>query len=284
MKKKNSYLMAMIFLLILITACGSKNTANENLNKELEKINNLTYSEVEKELTKSIKEFMNENPHYTAVNIGFSQDDLAVDSQYELKKFNNIEMKIGIEVDSNEAPVKINPNMEFSKMSKLFEEAMLDMNQELLEVLSEENPIEYAKIGQISIKNKDSKYKLEYDFKMENLSDEQTMTYLRNEESEEEKESLEKVFEFIKGSKEKHELRRFGVEEKILIIEFDLDGSVNGDSVRELAKMSNGLHNLSVKDSSLQEYISNNKVRSMKIIFDRQEDNVDPIIYEYEVK
>lgn len=282
MKKKYYYILGIIILLLAISSCGKNDSRDVILEKNLEKVSEVKYSQVEEAITKNLEEIMEDKEYYAANNIRFVQDELAIDDENEVKKFNNIKMKFGIEVNSERSPIEIEEGMTPEKMEKNFNKFMEEMNEELLEKLHKENPIEYGKIGEFIIINKDSKHSLEYNFNEINSKDSETMKSLRNESSKEEKEAIERLFEFMDGDRDVYELTRFGSEENVLVIEFNLYKEIGGKDIRELAKMSNEVHNLAVKDNKFQAYIEEKNIRSIRLNFDRGEGR-DEIIYEYEV-
>ena len=282
MKNKYYYILGIIILLLAISSCGKNDSRDVILEKNLEKVSEVKYSQVEEAITKNLEEIMEDKEYYAANNIRFVQDELAIDDENEVKKFNNIKMKFGIEVNSELSPIEIEEGMTPEKMEKNFNKFMEEMNEELLEELHKENPIEYGKIGEFIIINKDSKHSLEYNFNEINSKDSETMKSLRNENSKEEKEAIERLFEFMDGTRDVYELTRFGSEENVLVIEFNLYKDIGGKDIRELAKMSNDVHNLAVKDNKFQSYIEEKNIKSIRLNFDRGEDR-DEIIYEYEV-
>lgn len=281
--KKHYYIIGIIILVLSISACSNRVSRDVILEENLEKTKQVNYSQVEESLTEVIEETMEGKDFYTPTNIRFVQDELAIDDENEVKKFNNIKMKFGIEVNSELSPIEIEEGMTPEKMEKNFSKFMEEMNEELLEKLHKENPIEYGKVGEFIIINKDSKHHLEYNFSEINSKDPETMKSLRNENSKEEKEAIERLFEFMDGDREVYELTRFGTEENILIIEFNLYKEIGGKDIRELAKMSNEVHNLANKDNKFQSYIEEKNIKSIRLNFDRGEDR-DEIIYEYEVE
>lgn len=282
MKNKYYYILGIIILLLAISSCGKNDSRDVILEKNLEKVSEVKYSQVEEAITKNLEEIMEDKEYYAANNIRFVQDELAIDDENEVKKFNNIKMKFGIEVNSELSPIEIEEGMTPEKMEKNFNKFMEEMNEELLEELHKENPIEYGKIGEFIIINKDSKHSLEYNFNEINSKDSETMKSLRNENSKEEKEAIERLFEFMDGTRDVYELTRFGSEENVLVIEFNLYKDIGGKDIRELAKMSNDVHNLAVKDNKFQSYIEEKNIKFIRLNFDRGEDR-DEIIYEYEV-
>lgn len=282
MKNKYYYILGIIILLLAISSCGKNDSRDVILEKNLEKVSEVKYSQVEEAITKNLEEIMEDKEYYAANNIRFVQDELAIDDENEVKKFNNIKMKFGIEVNSELSPIEIEEGMTPEKMEKNFNKFMEEMNEELLEELHKENPIEYGKIGEFIIINKDSKHSLEYNFNEINSKDSETMKSLRNENSKEEKEAIERLFEFMDGTRDVYELTRFGSEENVLVIEFNLYKDIGGKDIRELAKMSNDVHNLAAKDNKFQSYIEEKNIKSIRLNFDRGEDR-DEIIYEYEV-
>lgn len=282
MKNKYYYILGIIILLLAISSCGKNDSRDVILEKNLEKVSEVKYSQVEEAITKNLEEIMEDKEYYAANNIRFVQDELAIDDENEVKKFNNIKMKFGIEVNSELSPIEIEEGMTPEKMEKNFNKFMEEMNEELLEELHKENPIEYGKIGEFIIINKDSKHSLEYNFNEINSKDSETMKSLRNENSKEEKEAIERLYEFMDGTRDVYELTRFGSEENVLVIEFNLYKDIGGKDIRELAKMSNDVHNLAVKDNKFQSYIEEKNIKFIRLNFDRGEDR-DEIIYEYEV-
>lgn len=79
---------------------------------------------------------------------------------------------------------------------------------------------------------------------MGNLMDSETMIALSNKESKEENLILEETFNYIKDDKEKYEVTRFGIEDNILIIEFNLHSTYSDNLSKELEKMSIELSDL----------------------------------------
>src|SRR5699024_2903823 len=140
--------------------------------------------------------------------------------------------------------------------------------------------IEYSKVGNIEVLYTDNKNKLKYNSNMSNLRDSETMISLRNEESEEEKFALDKVFDYIKEDKDTYELIRFGIDNNIFIIEFNLHSTY--DDIYN-KKMSNELHELISKNENSVKYIANQEVKVMKVIFNKGINVTEPIIFEYKM-
>lgn len=169
--------------------------------------------------------------------------------------------------------------MTIAEKDKAFNDLTKDTNKGLLDTLHKENPIEYSKVGGLQILYTDTKNKLKYSSNINNSRDSQTMITLRNEESKGEKLILEEIFDYIRQYKKNYELKRFGIDNNELIIEFDLY-TVNEIHNQEIEKISNGLFEIIIKNENTNRYINDGEVKSMKIVFNKELDDIEPIIFE----
>ena len=209
----------------------------------------------------------------------FVEDKLAIDNINEVKRFNNIKILLDIEVDLDKFATDLKKDMTIAEKDKAFNDLTKDTNKNLLDILHKENPIEYSKVGRLQISYTDTKNKLKYSSNINNSRDSQTMITLRNEESKGEKLILEEIFDYIRQYKKNYELKRFGKDNNELIIEFDLY-TVNEIHNQEIEKISNGLFEIIIENENTNRYINDGEVKSMKIVFNKELDDIEPIIFE----
>ncbi|WP_353092905.1 hypothetical protein [Tissierella praeacuta] len=277
MKKINYYIMGII-LLVLVTSCGPSNISKEDINR----VRNIGYNDVETSLSSIINDFLHEYDYYTVSNLEFVEDKLAIDNTNEVKKFNNIKILLDIEVDLDKFSTDLKKDMTIIEKDKAFNELTKNTNENLLDILHKESSIEYSKVGRLEISYTDTKNKLKYSSNINNSRDSQTMITLRNEESEGEKLILEEIFDYIREYKENYELKRFGTDSNILIIEFDIY-TVDDIHNQEIEKISNGLFEMITENENTNKYINDEEVKSMKIIFNKETNDMGPIIFEKEI-
>ena len=277
MKKINYYIIGIIVLL-LVTSCGSGSISKKDINK----VKNISYDDVVTSLSNIINDFLYEYDYYTVSNLEFVEDKLAIDNTNEVKKFNNIKILLDIEVDLEKNTTDLKKDMTIAEKYKLFNELAKNTNKDLLDILHKESPIAYSKVGRVETSYTDTKDKLKYSSNINNSRDSQTMIALRNEESESEKLILEEIFHYIRGYKENYELKRFGTDNNELIIEFDLY-TVDDIHNQEIEKISNGLFELIMEKENTNRYIEEQEAKSIKVIFNRESNDMGAIIFEKEI-
>ncbi|MBU5425787.1 hypothetical protein KQI41_05105 [Tissierella pigra] len=277
MKKINYYIIGII-LLLLVTSCGSGSISKEDINK----VKNISYDEVVTNLSGIINDFLHGYDYYTVSNLEFIEDKLAIDNINEVKKFNNIKILLDIEVDLDKFSTDLEKDRTIAEKDQAFNELAKNTNKDLLDILHKESPIEYSKVGRLEILYTDTKNKLKYSSNINNSRDSQTMITLRNEESKGEKLILEEIFDYIRQYKKNYELKRFGKDNNELIIEFDLY-TVNEIHNQEIEKISNELFELIMENENTNRYINDGEVKSMKIVFNKEVNDMDPIVFEKEI-
>ncbi|WMM25696.1 hypothetical protein RBU61_03245 [Tissierella sp. MB52-C2] len=277
MKKTNYYIIGIIVLL-LVTLCGSGSISKEDINK----VKNISYDDIVISLSNIINNFLYEYDYYTVSNLEFVEDKLAIDNTNEVKKFNNIKILLDIEVDLEKDSNDLKKDMTMAEKYKFFNELAKNTNKDLLDILHKESPIAYSKVGRVETSYIDTKNKLKYSSNINNSRDSQTMITLRNEESEGEKLILEAIFDYIRECKENYELKRFGTDNNKLIIEFDLY-TVDDIHNQEIEKTSNGLFELIMENENTNRYIEEQEVKSIKVIFNKETNDMEPIIFEKEI-
>ncbi|SHE76152.1 hypothetical protein SAMN02745784_01720 [Tissierella praeacuta DSM 18095] len=277
MKKINYYIIGII-LLVLVTSCSSTNISKEDISK----VKNISYDDVVKNLSNIINDFLYNYDYYTVSNLEFVEDKLAIDNTNEVKKFNNIKILLDIEVDLDKFSTDLKKDMTIAEKDKAFKELTKNTNKDLLDILHKESTIEYSKVGRLEISYADRKNKLKYSSNINNSRDSQTMITLRNEKSEGEKLILEEIFKYIKEYKKNYELKRFGTDNNILIIEFHIY-TVDGIHNQEIEKISKGLFHMIMENENTNKYINDEEVKSMKIIFNKETNDMEPIIFEKDI-
>ncbi|MGJ0846247.1 hypothetical protein ACR77J_06135 [Tissierella praeacuta] len=277
MKKINYYIIGII-LIVLVTSCSSANISKEDINK----VKNISYDDVVKNLSNIINDFLYNYDYYTVSNLEFVEDKLAIDNTNEVKKFNNIKILLDIEVDLDKFSTDLKKDMTIAEKDKDFKELTKNTNKDLLDILHKESTIEYSKVGRLEISYADRKNKLKYSSNINNSRDSQTMITLRNEKSEGEKLILEEIFKYIKEYKKNYELKRFGTDNNILIIEFHIY-TVDGIHNQEIEKISKGLFHMIMENENTNKYINDEEVKSMKIIFNKETNDMEPIIFEKDI-
>ncbi|WP_312668073.1 hypothetical protein [Tissierella praeacuta] len=277
MKKTNYYIIGII-LLVLVTSCSSTNISKEDISK----VKNISYDDVVKNLSNIINDFLYNYDYYTVSNLEFVEDKLAIDNTNEVKKFNNIKILLDIEVDLDKFSTDLKKDMTIAEKDKAFNELTKNTNKDLLDILHKESPIEYSKIGRLEISYTDRKNKLKYSSNINNSRDSQTMITLRNEKFEGEKLILEEIFKYIKEYKKNYELKRFGTDNNILIIEFHIY-AVDDIHNQEIEKISKGLLHMIMENENTNKYINDEEVKSMKIIFNKETNDMEPIIFEKDI-
>ncbi|TCU75625.1 hypothetical protein EV204_103180 [Tissierella praeacuta] len=277
MKKINYYIIGII-LLVLVTSCSSTNISKEDISK----VKNISYDDVVKNLSNIINDFLYNYDYYTVSNLEFVEDKLAIDNINEVKKFNNIKILLDIEVDLDKFSTDLKKDMTIAEKDKAFNELTKNTNKDLLDILHKESPIEYSKIGRLEISYTDRKNKLKYSSNINNSRHSQTMITLRNEKSEGEKLILEEIFKYIKEYKKNYELKRFGTDNNILIIEFYIY-TVDDIHNQEIEKISKGLFHMIMENENTNKYINDEEVKSMKIIFNKETNDMEPIIFEKDI-
>ncbi|WP_333638155.1 hypothetical protein [Tissierella praeacuta] len=277
MKKTNYYIIGII-LLVLVTSCSSTNISKEDISK----VRNISYDDVVKNLSNIINDFLYNYDYCTVSNLEFVEDKLAIDNTNEVKKFNNIKILLDIEVDLDKFSTDLKKDMTIAEKDKAFNELTKNTNKDLLDILHKESTIEYSKVGRLEISYADRKNKLKYSSNINNSRDSQTMITLRNEKSEGEKLILEEIFKYIKEYKKNYELKRFGTDNNILIIEFHIY-TVDDIHNQEIEKISKGLFHMIMENENTNKYINDEEVKSMKIIFNKETNDMEPIIFEKDI-
>lgn len=277
MKKINYYIIGIIVLL-LVTSCSYSNISKG----DIDKVKNISYDDVVTNLSNIINDFVYEYDYYTISDLKFMEDKLSIDNMNEVKKFNNIKILLDIEVDLEKDSNDLKKDMTMAEKYKLFNELAKNTNKDLLDILHKESLIAYSKVGRVEISYTDTKNKLKYSSNINNSRDSQTMITLRNEESEGEKLILEEIFDYIREYKKNYELRRFGTDNNELIIEFDLY-TVDDIHNQEIEKISNGLFKLIMEKENTNTYIEEQEVKSIKAIFNKETNDMEPIIFEKEI-
>lgn len=271
MKKKTPMLLAIIiFILILITACTGEDQIVEITQEDIEIVRNVTFEDVEEELTFVVEDFVQDYDYLTVTNLEFIQDELAVDSVNEVKKFNNIEMRLELMLDSDQAQIDVDDEV---FMQDNFSELAATIEKELLDTLIVQNPHEFSRVITTSINFEDKENNLQHSLVSGHIRDSEIMTTLRNEESEAERAALEKTFDLIREDKEDYQLSRFGIEEDRLLIVF-FDYGNDGEPNLTIEELSEKLHDLVNQDEDFDQYILN-RADELIIMFNEQSFNYD---------
>lgn len=206
MKKKTWILLLILLLSLLITACTSDDQGIEISEEDIEIVNNISFEDVEGNLTFAVEEFVSNYTYLKISDLEFEQDKLAVDSINEVKKFNNIEMRIKLEVDSDSAKIDTQDD---HLMEENFSQFVDEIEEDLLTYLLSNNPYEFSRVITTGVTFLDKENSLQHSSVSGNIRDSEILTALRNEESESEKAALAKTFDIIGDDRGAYELAKF---------------------------------------------------------------------------
>lgn len=271
MKRKTPLILIIILALVLITACTGGEEAIEITEADIEIVRNLTFDDVKDNLTIAIEHFVGNYSYLRISDLEFVQDKLAVDYINEVKKFNNIEMRLKLEVDSDEGQIDIEDDL---TAEGNFSQFVDGVEEDLLSKLLKENPYEFSRVITVGMTFLDKENSLQHSSVSGNIRDSQILTALRNEESESEKAALAKTFDIIGPDKESYKLNKFGIMDNLFIMDIHniaIEGEEANLSPKEL---SDRLYNLVSEDIDFQQYI-NSRADELVIMFTERSYNFD---------
>lgn len=271
MNSRKLIIFAMIVLIsLLMTACTSEDQMFEITEEDIDIIRDLTFQDVEEELTYTIEGFVATYSYLKIDNLEFIQDKLAVDSINEVKKFNNIEMRLKIEIDSEEAEIDIEDEV---TMENNFSDFVSAIEDDLITTLISEQPYEFSRVITMDINFVDREHNLGHGSVSGNIRDSNIITTLRSEESEAERLALEKTFDLIREDLETYQLSRFGIMDNTFIIDF-FNYSLEGEPNITMEEISEKLYTLVSEDLDFIEYIDN-QANQLVVMFDEKSFNYD---------
>lgn len=253
-----------------MTACTNGEQNFEITEEDIEIIRDLTFQDVEEELTYAIEDFVADYSYLEIANLEFTQDKLAVDSINQVKKFNNIEMRLRLEIDAEEADIDLEDEL---TMEDSFSDFVSAIEDDLITILISEQPYEFSRVITTDINFVDREHNLGHGSVSGNIRDSNIITTLRNEESEAEKLALEKTFDLIREDLESYQLYRFGIIDNIFIIDF-FDYAIEGEPNITMEELSEELYTLVTEDLDFIEYIDN-QANQLIVMFTEKSFNYD---------
>lgn len=271
MKSRKLIILILIILTtLLMTACTNGEQNFEITEEDIEIIRDLTFQDVEEELTYAIEDFVADYSYLEIANLEFTQDKLAVDSINQVKKFNNIEMRLRLEIDAEEADIDLEDEL---TMEYNFSDFVSAIEDDLIASLISDQPYEFSMVITTDINFVDREHNLGHGSVSGNVRDSNTITTLRNEESEAEKLALEKTFDLIREDLETYQLSRFGIIENIFIIDF-FDYPAEGEPSLTMEELSEKLFKLVREDLDFIEYMDN-QADQLLVMFNEESFNYD---------
>ena len=243
MKSKRNLILAIIIMLLLTTACNEENGPTTKLvddettdirNLDLEELHNVTFEDVEGEVTRVVNQYVEEDNYLSTSVIRVMEEELAVDHHSEVKKFNNINVNIEFRVNLEEA--KIDNESDFTDYAD-------KAGKEIKVALDNEIPLEFSRVETLSFHFTDYSREQNYLVSYVQSKEPETLVAFRNEESEAEKLALEKTFEVIGEDKESYILTKFGIRNEILWIDF-IDHISDIEANQTIEELSQSLYNL----------------------------------------
>lgn len=271
MKSRKLIILILIILTtLLMTACTNGEQNFEITEEDIEIIRDLTFQDVEEELTYAIEDFVADYSYLEIANLEFTQDKLAVDSINQVKKFNNIEMRLRLEIDAEEADIDLEDEL---TMEHNFSDFVSAIEDDLIASLISDQPYEFSMVITTDINFVDREHNLGHGSVSGNVRDSNTITTLRNEESEAEKLALEKTFDLIREDLETYQLSRFGIIENIFIIDF-FDYPAEGEPSLTMEELSEKLFKLVREDLDFIEYMDN-QADQLLVMFNEESFNYD---------
>lgn len=280
MKDKTYFYLILIVALIFVTACSDNDQpirdeiSSSITEEDIKSVKKLTFHETKENLEFIINDYLKDYYYITINSLDFIEDKLAVEAKNEVKKFNNIQLIMELEIDSEEAEIEIKKNLSNSEKERVFIQFIDDIERGLLNTLNKETPYEFSKIESTSISYIDEINRIHHTSNMGNIRNSETMIALRNEESQEEQIALENLFAFIENQKDKYQLFRFGIENNQLVMEF-YEHHTEAELYLSPEDLSDELHSLVIEDESFTQYIDG-RAQELIIVFTND-------IFEYEI-
>lgn len=271
MKTKTPLILIIILALVLMTACTGQDDSIEITEQDIEIVRDLTFEDVKENLTIAIEDFVGNYSYLRILDLEFIQDKLAVDSINEVKKFNNIEMRLKLEVDSDEGRIDVSNDL---TMEEDFSQSVDVIEEDLLNNLLRENPYEFSRVITTGITFLDKENSLQYSSVSGNIRDSEILTALRNEESESEKAALAKTFDIIGEDRTAYQLNKFGIMDNRFIMVFH-DRTLEGEDANLTPEeLSGRLYTLVSEDIDFEQYI-NSRADELIIMFTEISYNFD---------
>lgn len=278
MKKKIFLNLTLFIFIFILVSCKSNEKASQ---EDINKIKEISYTEVMENITKTIEEFDKKYDYLEVEDINFSEDKLVVDTNNKVKKFNNIILELKVEFDLTKASGEDIKNMSTSEKDKLFDKFTRESKMELQDNMNKNNLMEFVRIGEINSIYTDSKNKIKNNENHGMLRDKDTMKSLAIYENESEKIVLDSLFNYLdniledkKDIMESYDIKRFGIDKSYILLELDIYD--NDKKEEDSEEISNDLNNI-IKENT--EYIKDIDIIKIKLSYPNQSGEL--IEYEY---